>query len=99
MFLGKPEASLETDFASNWWIELLCLLVGFIADQNEVQTAGAISLRLIQPPGNMIETLSTRDIVADHSSDRVSIVPPSDRFEWLLACGVPNLQLYRVIVQ
>lgn len=61
------------------------MLVGFIADEDEIQAGWPVRLSFFQPFGHMIEALLVGNIVADDGSDRVSIIAPRDGLEALLA--------------
>lgn len=65
---------------------VLCLFVALVADQDEGERGGPIGLSLLQPFGDVKETVSVADVVDYDGSDGVAIVAPRDGFEALLAC-------------
>ena len=54
---------------------------------------------ILDPPSTVFKRDGRGHIVNEDAADRVSIVAARDTPELFLACGVPNLQLYRHVLR
>lgn len=75
------------------------LHVKFVAHQEQDDLGLALVHHFVVPRRQVVESFQTRDVVRQEDAVRPTVKYFGDRFERLLACRVPDLQLEHLLLQ
>jgi len=67
--------------------------VGFVANEHDDHIDVCVGTRFLKPTGEVVESVTSGDVVDKKRTTSTSIVGPRDRSERLLPCCVPDLEL------
>lgn len=81
-----------------WQAKKLARQANLVSDEHDCDVLGREFATVLKPCGEVIESLTTGDIINEESSRRAAVIAARDAAELLLARSVPDLEFHLLLL-